>query len=1430
MTSEEKDGMATIFVSHSSQDNQVADDLSRRLKAKGYGSLFLDFDPDCGIRAGRDWERELYRNIKLAGAVIVLCSEASMASRWCFVEIAQAKALGKPIFPVKISPCEVEKILEDRQVIDLLGSGIEEGYRRIFDGLSVAGFDPSDSFHWDTKRPPFPGLSCFDGEDAGIYFGREDEVGQTIESLTRLQRQGGPRLLVVVGSSGSGKSSMVRAGVLPRLKKDRSRWVVVDPFRLDARREADPIAELARSLTVIFPEGPNRPDWKMIRERLRAESRLAMRDDADAARATSELTEYADDLTMQVGHSGASVLLVVDQAEEMFQGTSGDDASAFLSVLRRATTQPGGRVFGLLTLRSDFLGSFQNHPILRDVPLDHGNFFPLGLLPVERFPRVIEGPAERAEIALDPGLVGSMIADAKTNDALPLLAFTLREMYERCRDRNELKLEVYQKDLGGIQGAVARVVQGIKAEVSWTPEVGQILRRAFLKLVRVNDEGQFARRSCRWADLPDVVVPVLEAFVKKRLLRSDGDHLEVTHESLFRVWTELAAWLDEGRELILWKKNLQYEITVWIAHERSPDYLLRGARVLEGRRWLGSDADHFDPLETEFVAASLAAEEERGRLESAARAERRRLARNRAVTAIAAAVFAMVAVVVGVLAVKARSERHRADQISTLLTLKNGAALCDDGDSSRGLLVMAHALTLCPDSATALQRLIRSSLAASTATLHRLEAQYAAPSATPAAAISPDGRTLLLAGRESYLVDLETGALRGLDRAADNAFAEFSGAAFSPDGLLYATSRMSGLIRVAETATGKTVGPLIHHGGTVKSVMFSPDGKTLLVAAQSGPAVRCYNMANHENNPIGPDFPCDPGEKPYAAVYSRDGRRVATASMARTARVWDAATGQPLGPPLAHPGVVFTVAFSHDGRTMATGCRDGGVRFWDVESSRAIGPSPRHGKAVRSIAFTRDDRLVLSSSEDGTAVLWDAATGRPIGNRLTHSTELRCAFFTPDETRIVTTGFEAIARVWRLGREETLARILPMSGAVAAVAFSPDGTRAMGSCEESESRPGESQVWDATTGALRGPALRQEGQVMGLAVSHDGKLALTAGNDRHARLWDVAKSAPALTPWTYPNVAAAVAFSPDDRLAAIGGRGAVVELRDVKTGKLVHQWQAYKGEGVWVWNLAFSPDGKSLLTGGSYAAQLWSVPDGKKIGKPMAHESEARLAIFSPDGRFVLTGSHDDTARIWSTGGGEPLSPALPHYGDVKCAAFRPDGAVVATGSADGTVRLWEVPGGRPLLAPLFHESWIRPDAGMVRTVAFSPDGANLVTGCDDGTARLWNAADGTLITVLQHRGAVNSVAFSPDGKTVLTGSGDRTARLWTLPQALDDDSTRLLLRAQVLTGMERQSDGTMQVLPLDVWQDRNSRLKTLDRSAAAPNPERPGIHRVVAN
>jgi WD40 repeat protein/tRNA A-37 threonylcarbamoyl transferase component Bud32 len=758
---------------------------------------------------------------------------------------------------------------------------------------------------------------------------------------------------------------------------------------------------------------------------------------------------------------------------------------------------------------------------------------------------------------------------------------------------------------------------------------------------------------------------------------------------------------------------------------------------------------------------------------------------------------------------RAEEFRGEAQRLNSLLQMKDGATLCEQGETGRDVLLMAQGLENCPDSAPDLRRAIRTALASAATRLHALEAAFPSPAPTIVTAISPDGRHALLGGRDTFLVDLDSGERRFVQVSLDHN--EISGAAFSPDnGRLFATSTMrsgkdkkgGGVVRVGDTATGKDVGPAIIHPGTVKSIAFSPDGKTLLVGAQAGTSLRCYDLATRR--PVPPAWDCH--DTVYVAVYGPDARLVATAAQENNARLWDARTGRAVGPPMVHPGVVFTVAFSPDGNKLVTGCRDGAARFWDVATGNPAGPVLRHHGPVRSAAFSRDGRLVLTASEDGTARLWEAETGYLVGQVLPHPDEVRQALFATDRKHVLTAGFEGTARLWRLADEQASVKEMKCPGAVAVVALSPDGRRVLTGCEDSEGRLGESRLWDAETGEPLGEPMPQsdgrKGQVMSGAFSPDGKLVLTGGNNGEVRLWHTATSARAQNPWPQGNIVAAIAFSPDGSLAAASGLNGIVEVRDVATGKIRNRWRA-DSDGFWVWSLAFTDD-ETLLTGGGLAAKLWRWRDGEVTGQPMRHETEAHTAVLSPDRQIVLTCGHDKNARLWSARDGQPLSEWMVHKGEVLAGAFRPDGKVAATAAADGTLRLWEVPTGEPLIPPLLHDGW-------VRSVAFSPDGKTVVTGCDDGTARLWGAENGApLGAVLRHRGPVNRVVFSPDGKRVLTGSKDRTARLWTPPPPVPGDPALVTLWAQVLTGMELDKDGTAQVLPREEWLKRRLRFQEL--------------------
>lgn len=585
--------MSVIFISHSSKDNQSAAELRAFLERQGHNSIFLDFDPADGIPAGRSWEQELYARLRSSRAVIVLCSEASMRSDWCFAEITHARSLGKPIFPVKVAPCDLRAVLMDVQVIDLTHS-VEEGYKRLQRGLLAAGLDPRDFFDWDGSRPPYPGLLSFQESDAAIFFGRDQDMQRGLDMLGQMQRFGGARMLLVLGASGSGKSSLVRAAILPRLKRDTTRWLVIETFR----PSSDPLREFAHALSRTFERLDVQRDWQSLLQQLE----LA----AGQGEPNGQLLyDIAVDLRTAAKQPESCVVLVIDQFEELLGSVTSERDHHFLALLRTILELPHNPWLTLGTLRSDFLGNFQNHSALRDLAFDSLNVAPFS---ADHFAQAIEGPAAVAGVELESGLVQAMIEDTKTQDALPLLAFTLRELWERYGNDNLLTVSEYRNQLGGLNGAVVKSAEGVMRAQPISDVDLDALRSALVSMVRINDEGQYARRLVTWDTLPPLSHPILDRFVDARLLVSrqtaQGRVLEVAHEALFRSWTQLTIWLDEDRERIHMRDGIRRAAQEWDAGGRTSALLVhRGPRSESAEALVQQSRFELGALARDYVQA-----------------------------------------------------------------------------------------------------------------------------------------------------------------------------------------------------------------------------------------------------------------------------------------------------------------------------------------------------------------------------------------------------------------------------------------------------------------------------------------------------------------------------------------------------------------------------------------------------------------------------------------------------------------------------------------------------------------------------------------------------------------------------------------------------------------------------------------------------------
>ncbi|MEE9339217.1 MAG: toll/interleukin-1 receptor domain-containing protein [Methylococcaceae bacterium] len=583
--------MAKIFISHSSRDNSYALEIISWLKSQGYEETFLDFDKHQGIEPGADWEKTLYREIERANALIIIVTSNWFDSKWCFAEYAQARALGKAIFPILIEPNSSLNVSQDIQHIN-----ISNGLESLAKKLKQVSLDGQRGFPWDPKRSPYPGLISFEEEDAAVFFGRDEDIRRVVERLEARRVNGGSKLLVMLGASGAGKSSILRAGIIPRLKLDRKHWIVIPAFRPKSR----PVYEFAGALVEALGLIGKWPElYKNLIE-------------GDYKKVVSRLCE---ELRTSKGSREAQILISIDQAEELFEISERAEAVRFFNILNHALANDQCFI-GIMALRSDYLGYLQKAESL-DINFDEISLKPI---PLEQLPQVIKGPASVNGLRIDDALVVAAQKDAETEDALPLLAFALRELYEVFGRKGYLSLIDYQNlgdqnnELNALENAVKKAANNVLEFANPSKEELQVLHEAFVpSLVRLNNEGDFIRRTARWNDLPAHAHDLLEKFAKARLLvirhTKDEKTVEVAHESLLRNWPTLNKWLNDDREFLYGRNRLEENLEEWRTISERDDALITGRQLKLCRQWLNERPHQLTTQERRYIQRSITKED-----------------------------------------------------------------------------------------------------------------------------------------------------------------------------------------------------------------------------------------------------------------------------------------------------------------------------------------------------------------------------------------------------------------------------------------------------------------------------------------------------------------------------------------------------------------------------------------------------------------------------------------------------------------------------------------------------------------------------------------------------------------------------------------------------------------------------------------------------
>jgi WD40 repeat protein/DNA-binding SARP family transcriptional activator/type II secretory pathway predicted ATPase ExeA len=1155
-------------------------------------------------------------------------------------------------------------------------------------------------------RNPYKGLRAFTEADAPDFFGREVLTGRL---LTRL-RQEGPsgRFLAVVGPSGSGKSSVVRAGLVPALLAGAlpgsERWFVAQMTPGE-----DPIHELEAALLRVAVDPP-----------------------AAFAQQLEEGRAGLTDLAKQVlPDEEGELLLVVDQFEEVFTLVeAGERRDRFLELLVEGVTTPGSRVRVVVTLRAD----------LYDRPLRHRGLAELvrarteAVVPLtaEELERAVNAPAERVGVGVEPRLLAQVVRDVMGQPgALPLLQYALTELFDR-RQGDRLTSVAYA-EIGGVAGALAR-----RAEEVFTalPDGGrEAARQLFLRLVNLGDGVDATGRRAARTELPsleadpEAMTQALEAFGQARLLSFDrdpetrGPTVEVAHESLLREWGRLRGWIESARDDVRVQRRLASAAQEWLAAGREPSFLLAGARLEQAGSWRAHSGLATTPDERDFLDSSIAERDRRLTEEEEHRAweqalELRSYRRLRALVAV----LCVAALVASGLTVFGFTQRDRAEQeaaraereavVATARALAASAVANLEVDPERSVLLALEAVEqtralggpVLPEAEEALHRAVGASRIIMTV-----------PGVGGALSWSSDGSVFVTEGPEdSGVIDIRDATTGASVRSWHGHDVDVNDVEFSPDGAMLATAGDDGAARVWDVRSGEELWAAAGEA-EVWQPSWSSDGEVVAATWTAERVVRLLDGATGETI-----HEIDALPYPFATGFSPDGRQVAVSDFESAVHLYDVDTwGEEA---VLDHGFVNAVAWSPDGAWIATGSADATVRIWDARSLETRFTLHGHRDGINGVAWSPDSTRVVTGSADGSAKVWevDAESAREaISLSALHLRGVIGVAFSPDGERVMAGDTQVTAvQVWDVGPQGDgeWATFPARPVAWNATAFTVDGEQLVASDE----RVGGATVWDLASGDEQHTLEAHDDTVSAIAVAPRSGLITTAGGTT-AVTSDPVSGVPLFTHAEEEEIQD-VAWSPDGAQLAVASRDAPIRVLDA-TGEEV----------------AAFPWG-----GGRSAHRVQFSPDGRLLG-----------AVRDFAGRFD---PKEPQVRIWDWAREEVVRTIDTHAEDL---AFDPTGATLATAHPGGDIEVWDMASGERLRTLAGHH-------GPAVSIAFSPDGSRLVSGGSDATVRVWDPEAGVQMLELDgHEGLVFRVRFSPDGTRIASSDANGVVRVWAFD--LDD-------------------------------------------------------------
>ncbi len=1221
---------------------------------------------------------------------------------------------------------------------------------------------------------PYKGLRAFQSIDSEDFFGRDALTQELIEHLSITGKR--KDFLAVVGPSGSGKSSVVKAGMLPRIQAgvldEEIAWYTAEMVPGTHPMEELEVALLAVSTSEI-------PDLFEI----------LTQDERGFVRAVKRIIPQ-----------NSEFVLVIDQFEEAFTLVEDEDERIhFLHSILNAVEDERSRIKVIVTLRADFY----DRPLLY---ADFGNLIRKNtelVLPFteQEVEASIVGPAERVRVSLEPGLVAAMIRDVyERPGALPLLQYALTELFER-RSGRVMTLAAYQ-DIGGTTGALARRAEELYE--SFNDDEKAATRQMFMRLVTLGEGTDDTRRRAFQSELlslnreSQAMPAVIEQFGRYRLLTFDHDPqtrsstIEVAHEALIRQWERVRSWLDENREALRLHRRLTSATEEWNQARRDPGFLVQGVRLQQFEEMANGSSIALNETEKIFLGMSIDARKERERLEEERQQREHELeerARQR-LTLLAAAMA--IAALIGIgLAIFAFSAQQRAEEQAATAAAAEERAIISANEAATSA---AQAL-INEENALRSEAETRSLALASNA---RNAAADGDPQLALALAIQAE-HAFSPAPIEVLRTLSDIAYAPGPRGVLENHEGSVTGVEFSSDSSLLITASVDGKVRIHDAVTYEELLAVEVERGWLYDAAFHPDMSSFAAAASDGNVYvwsypsgeLLYELTGHRDEVMTVD-------------YSPDGEMLASGSVDHDIILWDSSDGSIINTLTGHTGVVLQVVFGLDSSRLASSSADETladvedtvdrtIRVWDTESGEEVLLIEPNSGFVRALDFSPlGDTLaygIWDSQDGGTVRVHDIETGEEIRRFPAHDTVLSAVAYSADGSRIASVAWDRTVRIWNLALGIEDDAFVGFHDRVLAMDFSPDGqTMALGignlgnNIYSGEDTTADTSVWlwDIQSREQIDAFTENPDWVWTVDISSDGQLAATSGgplrpgevdtedaaamdallDSTTALVWDIESFEIVAELPAHTSTVDSVRFHPDNQRLLTSAWDSQVILWDITTEEQIRSYEGHSGE---VYMVRFNADGSRFVSvGGDGLAILWDTESGEMI-HTFNHEVRVNSIDFSRDESMIATASGDwgvaggNRIWLWDVESGEVIRTFEGHDHIVNEVHFHPSGLYLVSSSWDATIRAWNPATGEEIRQFSGH-------ASETFGIDFSEDGRVMLTTSSDRTVRMWDWTSGEEMQVLSaHNNWIQEVQFAPDDSFAISAGQDPAARIWRI-------------------------------------------------------------------